>query len=90
MSTSSTSQPTNRRMAERPSFRRVGPEKRCRHLGALLALAVGAGGSGACSCFTSGAEGPEATGVSSAGVGASRSHLPFDLPPPFPWDFFEV
>eukprot|EP00969_Alexandrium_andersonii_P129667 5731504-Alexandrium_andersonii.AAC.1 len=38
MSTSSTSQPANRSMAERPSFLRPGPEKRCRHLGGALHL----------------------------------------------------
>eukprot|EP00969_Alexandrium_andersonii_P088779 3917749-Alexandrium_andersonii.AAC.1 len=75
-------------MAARPPFRRAGPEKRCKHLGALPTLAAGAGGPGARSGFTSGAEGSEAAGVSSAGFGDSQNHLFFDLPPPFPC-FFE-
>eukprot|EP00969_Alexandrium_andersonii_P270380 11950517-Alexandrium_andersonii.AAC.1 len=57
-------------MAERPSFLRPGPEKRCRHLGALFFFTAGASGSGA-------------AGTTSGGVFEPRGHLPFDLPPPF-------
>eukprot|EP00969_Alexandrium_andersonii_P281386 12439774-Alexandrium_andersonii.AAC.1 len=57
-------------MAERPSFLRPGPEKRCRHLGAFFFFSAGAAETGA-------------EGWTSAGVVSSRSHLPFDLPPPF-------
>eukprot|EP00969_Alexandrium_andersonii_P303228 13404552-Alexandrium_andersonii.AAC.1 len=45
MSTSSTPQPASRSMADRPSFRRPGPEKRCRHRGAPPLAAGGSGSS---------------------------------------------
>eukprot|EP00969_Alexandrium_andersonii_P224449 9912510-Alexandrium_andersonii.AAC.1 len=70
-------------MAERPSFRRPGPEKRCKHLGAPFTFSAGAEGSGARSRFASGTAGSGEEGTSSADVVGSRSHLPFDLPPPF-------
>eukprot|EP00969_Alexandrium_andersonii_P002192 95835-Alexandrium_andersonii.AAC.1 len=45
MSPSSTPQPANRSSADRPSFRRPGAEKRCRHRGAPPLAAGGSGSS---------------------------------------------
>eukprot|EP00969_Alexandrium_andersonii_P192162 8487798-Alexandrium_andersonii.AAC.1 len=72
-------------MAERPSFRRVGPEKRCKHVGAPFVLPEPAVSPGVDSRPTSGAEGSGAAGASFEDVGTSPSHLPFGLPRPFPF-----
>eukprot|EP00969_Alexandrium_andersonii_P055037 2425744-Alexandrium_andersonii.AAC.1 len=71
MSTSSTSHPANRNIADRPSFRWPGPEKRRRHRGAPP--------------FTAG-DGSLAAGSGTGGrLGSSSAHFFFCLPPPLPF-----
>eukprot|EP00969_Alexandrium_andersonii_P159371 7041312-Alexandrium_andersonii.AAC.1 len=85
MSTSSTLHPARRRSADSPSFRRAGPENKCRQRGPLASkrLAGGSGGAAAAPASTGGG-----AGAAGEGSGADRSHFPLPLPLPFFPAFF--
>eukprot|EP00969_Alexandrium_andersonii_P221041 9762427-Alexandrium_andersonii.AAC.1 len=85
MSTSSTFHPERRKIADSPSFRRVGPENKCKHRGPQAPEPL-AGGSGGATASVAAGEPGEGTG--GKGSEADLGHFPFPLPLPFFAAFF--